>query len=73
MTGFYRMSRVDAIVLIIFGIISIFLFLPWSLTTKIGGIVFFGWGMGALMFVAPILGLIALAASAAEKKGGTER
>ncbi len=62
MKDLYRMSKTDALVLLVILIITVLLFVPWSRATRVGNIVVFGWGMGLLMFVGPLLGLAALAA-----------
>jgi len=68
--GFYRMPKNDGLVLVVILAITVLLFFPWSRATKIGGIVAFGWGMGLLMFIAPVLGLLALFATGSSKHEG---
>ncbi|NPV69556.1 MAG: hypothetical protein HPY55_02775 [Firmicutes bacterium] len=54
---FFPMRKGDAWLLITFVVLAVVFFLPWSRTTTVNGMVVFGWGMGALMFIGPLLGL----------------
>lgn len=58
--GFFPMPRRDALIILLFIILAVVFFMPWTRQITINGVVLFGWLMGLFMFFAPLVTLISL-------------
>ncbi len=59
-SGFFPMKRSDAAVLGVLIVLAAVFFVPFFRVASWGGMVAFGWLMGAYMFLAPALQLVNL-------------
>ena len=66
-SSYFKMSSQDKFTLVFLLLYAVISFLFLKSQIKISGMVLFGWLMGALMFLAPIVGIINLNSEYREK------
>jgi len=70
--GFFKMETKYAVSLVIYLVVVVLIFMPWTTQIKVSGMVLQGWLMGFFMFFAPILSLLNLLTDRPESEKKTQ-
>ncbi len=70
--GFFRLETKYAVSLVIYLVVVVLIFMPWTTQIKVSGMVLQGWLMGLFMFFAPLLSLLNLLTDRPESQKRTQ-